>query len=240
MANFNKKEVRVKSFTRKGKIVKGHNKFIETFVKTDKDGKRKLTNTSKVLVGLGTVGAIGAGAGYGYLAKIGKISQSKVKRDAAGKIIVDLENKPLKFLNEKIQVDPYRPHNVPDLTPEQTLDVDLQMERSLKKSNRLTTKATGEDFWDLIDRRDGKNKYNLEMRQNNAKGLIGGYGNYDLDRDLYQKINSNRRKTIGNKNINELKEARKQRKEIAKLLKQQLGGRYKGAAFRALRRLIYF
>jgi hypothetical protein len=102
----------------------------------------------------------------------------------------------------------------------------------MREAYKLNTTETGDNFFDLIDRRDAKNRISLEKRKRNARGLTGGFDNYDSEKDLFTQININKRN----------KGDKKERMKIAKLLRQQLGGNFKGlkAPFRKYLKLKYF
>jgi hypothetical protein len=223
-ALFNKKEVRVKSFTRKGKVVKGYNRIQDALIKKNSKGKKELTNLSKGLIGVGTLGTLALGYKNRRLVEdvLHKVKK-KINSDKLSQDVTLAVGKPFTSGVGQTAVNMYK--NAPDLTPEETKKLKEMIEKGIKSQGKLNTTATGDEFFKLRDRRDLRNKNKLEKRKENARGLIGGYKNYSFDDDLYTQININRRNN-GN---------RKKRKELANKLRKQLGGN-----FRRFNRLRFF
>jgi hypothetical protein len=224
LALFNKKEVRVKSFTRKGKVVKGYNRIQDALIKKNSKGKKELTNLSKGLIGVGTLGTLALGYKNRRLIEdvLHKVKK-KINSDKLSQDVTLAVGKPFTSGVGQTAVNMYR--NTPDLTPEETKKLKEMIEKGIKAQGKLKTTATGDEFFELRDRRDVRNKDKLEKLKNRAKGFTDGYKNYSFDDDLYTQININRRNNGD----------RKKRKELAKKLRERLGGK-----FRRFNRLRFF
>jgi hypothetical protein len=161
----NNKKTKVKSYIRKGKLVKAFDRNIKTiFLKKDKQGKNKLTTTSKVILGIGGLAGLGIG---------GK------------RLLLSTNNPNNKVVNEVMKKAGEAQKNIykkareierANMSPTEKAEELKNMGDYFKSQSKSTSSKTGSDFLDLRDRRLAKNQNKFLEARRQVDSLIDDKG----------------------------------------------------------------
>ena len=216
------KQVKVKQSVRKGKLVRGYNRVLtkvtDKLFKKDKDGKKKLSNLSKGIIGATSIA--GLLTAFKYRRNIAQLSEKIVNK--VSPTVKRVFNKTGNAINQPIT------NTIGDVMAASvtggamTRDARRKYIRELdnlpSEAVNITPITKGEDS--LITRRIKRNAEKFNKRVNNARGKLTSV-NYNPDDDLYLAIKTN--KDFSYKGVNNIADKRATRKALAKKLKQQLG-----------------
>ena len=216
------KQVKVKQSVRKGKLVRGYNRVLtkvtDKLFKKDKDGKKKLTNLSKGIIGATSIA--GLLTAFKYRRNIAQLSEKIVNK--VSPTVKRVFNKIGNAINQPIT------NTTGDVMAASVTGGAMTRDarrKYIKELDNLPSEAvnikpftTSEDS--LITKRIKRNAATLNKRVNNAKGKLTSV-NYNPDDDLYLAIKTN--KDFSYKGVSNIKDRRATRKALAKKLKERLG-----------------
>jgi hypothetical protein len=216
------KQVKVKQSVRKGKLVRGYNRVLtkvtDKLFKRDKDGKKKLTNLSKGLIGATSIA--GLLTAFKYRRNIAQLSEKIVNK--VSPTVKTIVNKTAKTISQPITNTTGDIMAASVTGGAMTRDARRKYIRELdnlpSEAVNITPFTKREDS--LITRRIKRNDATLNKRVNNARGKLTSV-NYNSDNDLYLAIKTN--KDFSYKGASNIEDRRATRKALAKKLKQQLG-----------------
>ena len=216
------KQVKVKQSVRKGKLVRGYNRVLtkvtDKLFKKDKDGKKKLTNLSKGIIGATSIA--GLLTAFKYRRNIAQLSEKIVNK--VSPTVKRVFNKIGNAINQPIT------NTTGDVMAASVTGGAMTRDarrKYIKELDNLPSEAvnikpftTSEDS--LITKRIKRNAATLNKRVNNAKGKLTEV-NYNPDDDLYLAIKTN--KSFSYKRVSNIEDRRATRKALAKKLKERLG-----------------
>lgn len=216
------KQVKVKQSVRKGKLVRGYNRVLtkvtDKLFKKDKDGKKKLTNLSKGIIGATSIA--GLLTAFKYRRNIAQLSEKIVNK--VSPTVKRVFNKIGNAINQPIT------NTTGDVMAASVTGGAMTRDarrKYIKELDNLPSEAvnikpftTSEDS--LITKRIKRNAATLNKRVNNAKGKLTSV-NYNPDDDLYLAIKTN--KSFSYKRVSNIEDRRATRKALAKKLKERLG-----------------
>ena len=216
------KQVKVKQSVRKGKLVRGYNRVLtkvtDKLFKKDKDGKKKLSNLSKGIIGATSIA--GLLTAFKYRRNIAQLSEKIVNK--VSPTVKRVFNKTGNAINQPITNTTGDVMAASVTGGAMTRDARRKYIRELdnlpSEAVNITPITKGEDS--LITRRIKRNAEKFNKRVNNARGKLTSV-NYNPDDDLYLAIKTN--KYFSYKGVNNIADKRATRKALAKKLKQQLG-----------------
>ena len=216
------KQVKVKQSVRKGKLVRGYNRVLtkvtDKLFKKDKDGKKKLSNLSKGIIGATSIA--GLLTAFKYRRNIAQLSEKIVNK--VSPTVKRVFNKIGNAINQPITNTTGDVMAASVTGGAMTRDARRKYIRELDNlpSEAVNIKpfTKGEDS--LITKRIKRNAATLNKRINNAKGKLTSV-NYNPDDDLYLAIKTN--KDFSYKGVSNIKDRRATRKALAKKLKERLG-----------------
>ena len=216
------KQVKVKQSVRKGKLVRGYNRVLtkvtDKLFKKDKDGKKKLTNLSKGIIGATSIA--GLLTAFKYRRNIAQLSEKIVNK--VSPTVKRMFNKIGNAINQPIT------NTTGDVMAASVTGGAMTRDarrKYIKELDNLPSEAvnikpftTSEDS--LITKRIKRNAATLNKRINIAKGKLTSV-NYNPDDDLYLAIKTN--KSFSYKRVSNIEDRRAARKALAKKLKERLG-----------------
>ena len=216
------KQVKVKQSVRKGKLVRGYNRVLtkvtDKLFKKDKDGKKKLSNLSKGIIGATSIA--GLLTAFKYRRNIAQLSEKIVNK--VSPTVKRVFNKIGNAINQPIT------NTTGDVMAASVTGGAMTRDarrKYIKELDNLPSEAVnikpftkGEDS--LITKRIKRNAEKLNKRVNNARGKLTEV-NYNPDDDLYLAIKTN--KDFSYKGVSNIKDRRATRKALAKKLKERLG-----------------
>ena len=216
------KQVKVKQSVRKGKLVRGYNRVLtkvtDKLFKKDKDGKKKLSNLSKGIIGATSIA--GLLTAFKYRRNIAQLSEKIVNK--VSPTVKRVFNKIGNAINQPIT------NTTGDVMAASVTGGAMTRDarrKYIKELDNLPSEAVnikpftkGEDS--LITKRIKRNAATLNKRVNNAKGKLTSV-NYNPDDDLYLAIKTN--KDFSYKGVSNIEDRRATRKALAKKLKERLG-----------------
>jgi hypothetical protein len=213
------KQVKVKQSVRKGKLVRGYNRVLTKV--TDKlfkrDGKKKLTNLSKGIIGATSIA--GLLTAFKYRRNIAQLSEKIVNK--VSPTVKRVFNKIGNAINQPITNTTGNVMAASVTGGAMTRDARRKYIRELDNlpSEAVNIKpfTKGEDS--LITKRIKRNAATLNKRVNIARGKLTSV-NYNSDDDLYLAIKTN--KDFSYKGVSNIKDRRATRKALAKKLKERL------------------
>jgi hypothetical protein len=216
------KQVKVKQSVRKGKLVRGYNRVLtkvtDKLFKKDKDGKKKLSNLSKGIIGATSIA--GLLTAFKYRRNIAQLSEKIVNK--VSPTVKRVFNKIGNTINQPITNTTGDVMAASVTGGAMTRDARRKYIRELDNlpSEAVNIKpfTKGEDS--LITKRIKRNAEKLNKRVNNAKGKLTSV-NYNPDDDLYLAIKTN--KDFSYKGVSNIEDRRAARKALAKKLKERLG-----------------
>jgi hypothetical protein len=216
------KQVKVKQSVRKGKLVRGYNRVLtkvtDKLFKKDKDGKKKLSNLSKGIIGATSIA--GLLTAFKYRRNIAQLSEKIVNK--VSPTVKRVFNKIGNAINQPITNTTGDVMAASVTGGAMTRDARRKYIRELDNlpSEAVNIKpfTKGEDS--LITKRIKRNAATLNKRVNNAKGKLTSV-NYNPDDDLYLAIKTN--KDFSYKGVSNIEDRRATRKALAKKLKERLG-----------------
>jgi hypothetical protein len=216
------KQVKVKQSVRKGKLVRGYNRVLtkvtDKLFKKDKDGKKKLSNLSKGIIGATSIA--GLLTAFKYRRNIAQLSEKIVNK--VSPTVKRVFNKIGNAINQPITNTTGDVMAASVTGGAMTRDARRKYIRELDNlpSEAVNIKpfTKGEDS--LITKRIKRNAEKLNKRVNNAKGKLTSV-NYNPDNDLYLAIKTN--KDFSYKGVSNIEDRRATRKALAKKLKERLG-----------------
>ena len=216
------KQVKVKQSVRKGKLVRGYNRVLtkvtDKLFKKDKDGKKKLSNLSKGIIGATSIA--GLLTAFKYRRNIAQLSEKIVNK--VSPTVKRVFNKIGNAINQPIT------NTIGDVMASSVTGGAMTRDarrKYIKELDNLPSEAVnikpftkGEDS--LITKRIKRNAEKLNKRVNNARGKLTEV-NYNPDDDLYLAIKTN--KDFSYKGVSNIEDRRATRKALAKKLKERLG-----------------
>jgi hypothetical protein len=216
------KQVKVKQSVRKGKLVRGYNRVLtkvtDKLFKKDKDGKKKLTNLSKGIIGATSIA--GLLTAFKYRRNIAQLSEKIVNK--VSPTVKRVFNKTGNAINQPIT------NTIGDVMASSVTGGAMTRDarrKYIKELDNLPSEAVnikpftkGEDS--LKNKRIKRNAATLNKRINNARGKLTEV-NYNPDDDLYLAIKTN--KSFSYKRVSNIEDRRATRKALAKKLKERLG-----------------
>ena len=216
------KQVKVKQSVRKGKLVRGYNRVLtkvtDKLFKKDKDGKKKLSNLSKGIIGATSIA--GLLTAFKYRRNIAQLSEKIVNK--VSPTVKRVFNKIGNAINQPIT------NTTGDVMAASVTGGAMTRDarrKYIKELDNLPSEAVnikpftkGEDS--LITKRIKRNAEKLNKRVNNARGKLTEV-NYNPDDDLYLAIKTN--KDFSYKGVSNIEDRRATRKALAKKLKERLG-----------------
>ena len=216
------KQVKVKQSVRKGKLVRGYNRVLtkvtDKLFKKDKDGKKKLSNLSKGIIGATSIA--GLLTAFKYRRNIAQLSEKIVNK--VSPTVKRMFNKIGNAINQPIT------NTTGDVMAASVTGGAMTRDarrKYIKELDNLPSEAVnikpftkGEDS--LITKRIKRNAATLNKRVNIARGKLTSV-NYNPDDDLYLAIKTN--KDFSYKGVSNIKDRRATRKALAKKLKERLG-----------------
>jgi hypothetical protein len=216
------KQVKVKQSVRKGKLVRGYNRVLtkvtDKLFKKDKDGKKKLTNLSKGIIGATSI--VGLLTAFKYRRNIAQLSEKIVNK--VSPTVKRVFNKTGNAINQPIT------NTIGDVMASSVTGGAMTRDarrKYIKELDNLPSEAVnikpftkGEDS--LKNKRIKRNAEKLNKRINNARGKLTEV-NYNPDDDLYLAIKTN--KSFSYKRVSNIEDRRATRKALAKKLKERLG-----------------
>lgn len=216
------KQVKVKQSVRKGKLVRGYNRVLtkvtDKLFKRDKDGKKKLTNLSKGLIGATSIA--GLLTAFKYRRNIAQLSEKIVNK--VSPTVKTIVNKTGNAINQPITntTDDIMAASVTGgaMTRDARRKYIRELDNLPSEAVKLEPFTIGEDS--LITKRIKRNAATLNKRINNARGKLTEV-NYNPDNDLYLAIKTN--KDFSYRGVSNIEDRRAIRKALARKLKQQLG-----------------
>jgi hypothetical protein len=216
------KQVKVKQSVRKGKLVRGYNRVLtkvtDKLFKKDKDGKKKLTNLSKGIIGATSIA--GLLTAFKYRRNIAQLSEKIVNK--VSPTVKRVFNKIGNAINQPITNTTGDVMAASVTGGAMTRDARRKYIKDLDNlpSEPVNIKpfTTSEDS--LITKRIKRNAATLNKRVNIARGKLTSV-NYNPDDDLYLAIKTN--KDFSYKGVSNIKDRRATRKALAKKLKERLG-----------------
>ena len=216
------KQVKVKQSVRKGKLVRGYNRVLtkvtDKLFKKDKDGKKKLSNLSKGIIGATSIA--GLLTAFKYRRNIAQLSEKIVNK--VSPTVKRVFNKIGNAINQPITNTTGDVMAASVTGGAMTRDARRKYIRELDNlpSEAVNIKpfTKGEDS--LITKRIKRNAATLNKRVNNARGKLTEV-NYNPDDDLYLAIKTN--KSFSYKRVSNIEDRRAARKALAKKLKERLG-----------------
>jgi len=214
------KQVKVKQSVRKGKLVRGYNRVLTkaTDKLFKKDGKKKLSNLSKGIIGATSIA--GLLTAFKYRRNIAQLSEKIVNK--VSPIVKRVFNKTGNTINQPITntTGDVMAASVTGgaMTREARRKYIRELDNLPSEAVNITPITKGEDS--LITRRIKRNAATLNKRVNNARGKLTSV-NYNPDDDLYLAIKTN--KDFSYKGVSNIEDRRATRKALARKLKQQLG-----------------
>ena len=215
------KQVKVKQSVRKGKLVRGYNRVLtkvtDKLFKKDKDGKKKLSNLSKGIIGATSIA--GLLTAFKYRRNIAQLSEKIVNK--VSPTVKRVFNKIGNAINQPIT------NTTGDVIAASVTGGAMTRDarrKYIKDLDNLPSEAVnikpftkGEDS--LITKRIKRNAEKLNKRVNNARGKLTEV-NYNPDDDLYLAIKTN--KSFSYKGVSNIEDRRATRKALAKKLKERL------------------
>ena len=216
------KQVKVKQSVRKGKLVRGYNRVLtkvtDKLFKKDKDGKKKLSNLSKGIIGATSIA--GLLTAFKYRRNIAQLSEKIVNK--VSPTVKRVFNKIGNAINQPIT------NTTGDVMAASVTGGAMTRDarrKYIKELDNLPSEAVnikpftkGEDS--LITKRIKRNAATLNKRVNIARGKLTSV-NYNPDDDLYLAIKTN--KSFSYKRVSNIEDRRATRKALAKKLKERLG-----------------
>ena len=216
------KQVKVKQSVRKGKLVRGYNRVLtkvtDKLFKKDKDGKKKLSNLSKGIIGATSIA--GLLTAFKYRRNIAQLSEKIVNK--VSPTVKRVFNKIGNAINQPITNTTGDVMAASVTGGAMTRDARRKYIKDLDNlpSEPVNIKpfTKGEDS--LITKRIKRNAATLNKRVNIARGKLTSV-NYNPDDDLYLAIKTN--KSFSYKRVSNIEDRRATRKALAKKLKERLG-----------------
>ena len=216
------KQVKVKQSVRKGKLVRGYNRVLtkvtDKLFKKDKDGKKKLSNLSKGIIGATSIA--GLLTAFKYRRNIAQLSEKIVNK--VSPTVKRVFNKIGNAINQPIT------NTTGDVMAASVTGGAMTRDarrKYIKELDNLPSEAVnikpftkGEDS--LKNKRIKRNAATLNKRVNIARGKLTSV-NYNPDDDLYLAIKTN--KDFSYKGVSNIEDRRATRKALAKKLKERLG-----------------